>query len=58
MQQLTDQGVGQRKYVPGQYLDIALQWFLIHPRKVLHINLYKFVHAAFIKINFTSYLWE
>ena len=47
MQQPTDQSVGQRKDVPGQYLDIALvagniryislQWPLIRPRKVLHI---------------------
>ena len=47
MQQPTDQSVGQRKdvpgqyldtaLVPGQYLDIALQWSLICPHKVLHI---------------------
>ena len=34
MQQPTDQSVGQRKDVPGQYLDIALQWPLIRPHKV------------------------
>ena len=46
MKKLTDQSVGQRKDVPGQYIDIArlqgniryiaLQWPLIRPRKVLH----------------------
>ena len=45
MQQLTDQNVGKRKDVPGQYLDIALvagiirymalQCPLTRPRKVL-----------------------
>ena len=47
MQQPTDQSVGQRKDVPGQYLDIALvaegnvsyialQWPFILPCKVLY----------------------
>ena len=45
MQQPTDQSVEQRKDVPGQYLDIsivpdiALQWPLICPRKVLHTKI-------------------
>ena len=38
MQQTTDHSVDQRKDVIGQYLDIALQWPLICPRKVLHIQ--------------------
>ena len=42
MQQPTDQSVGQRKDVPRYWLQsniryIALQWPLIHPRKVLHM---------------------
>ena len=40
MQQPTDQSVDQRKDVSGQYLDIALQWPLIHPRKMLYIYIY------------------
>ena len=46
MQKPTDQSVGQKKDVsrqyldialtPGQYLDIALQWPLICPHKVLY----------------------
>ena len=34
-----DQSVDQREYVPGQYLDIALQWPLIRPHKVLYLLL-------------------
>ena len=36
MQQPTDQSVGQRINIPGQYLDIALQCPLICLCKVLH----------------------
>ena len=42
MQQPTDQSADQRKDVSGQYLDIALRWPLIHPRKVFYIYIYTY----------------